>query len=131
MAAIASIHHSLVSPKKVDQGFEEVAKGAYEKDGILYLRDCLLVNKFVVKQGSSETASSPEVALKDAVENLLPKGKYRCFKADGRFEHITIGGQAILQGGNVSEWDMALALPEHVKEDAGVVVQVAKDVMGG
>lgn len=119
--AIQSVLMGLVAPKTVDQGFTSIAKGTYVKEneapGVIYFRDCICVNKFVVKQGTYEQKASDELpAVKDAIKKFLPVGKYRAYKLNNNFSYITIGGQSILQGSDISKWDLSLALKEDVKE---------------
>jgi hypothetical protein len=137
LTAISELHHQLLSPKKVDQGFDSIAKGTYTKDdeadGIIYFRDCMTIHKHVVQQGTFETTASDELpAIKKALRRLLPVGKYRAYKLAGNFEYVTIDGQAILQGANLDKWDMALAFPEDVKEAvmAPTAGAVADHIMG-
>ena len=75
------------------------------------------VHKTVEKQGLAKPkATKEDTAIRDAVERLLPLKGYCSFKLADNFESITIGGQAVLQGANLSELDVALALPEALKE---------------
>jgi hypothetical protein len=133
MLAIASLREGLVNPKKVDQGYSVEAKGAYSKEdqpaGVLYLRDSMTVHKHVTFQGEYKPkASSESTAIKEALRKMLPVGRYRAYKLCGNFEYITVGGLSIIQGANIGQWELALALPESIKqvtvqETAKVLVQ--------
>lgn len=119
--AISNIREGLVNPKKVDQGYKSEAKGAYSKegepDGILYFRDCLTVHKHVSMQGEyKQKASKEETAIKAALRKLLPVGRYRAYKLADNFEYITVGGLSIVQGANLSEWELALTETQALKE---------------
>ena len=125
LEAMSAVRKGLVEPKKVDQGFTGVAKGAFTKDGeapgVLYIRDAMIVHKTVTQQGEQkQTASDEFPAVKEAIRQMLPVGKYRSFKLASNFSHVSIGGQAILQGANLGAWDMSLALTEMVKEPVAV-----------
>jgi hypothetical protein len=127
--AIQSVLMGLVAPKTVDQGFSSIAKGTYVKEdeapGVVYFRDCVAVNKFVVKQGTYEQKASEELsAVKEAIRKLLPVGKYRAYKLNNNFTYINIEGQSLLQGADISKWDMNIALKEDVKEAIQEAVMV-------
>ena len=120
--AIHSVLFNLVNPKKKEQGFTPVAKGTFVKEGeaphVVYFRDLMLVKKITTMKVEKEdkTASAELSAMKDAILELLPYGKHRCFKLDNNFDYISIEGQALLQGSGTDGWDMLLALKEDVKE---------------
>jgi hypothetical protein len=83
------------------------------------------VNKFVVKQGTYEQKASEELsAVKEAIRKLLPVGKYRAYKLNNNFTYINIEGQSLLQGADISKWDMNIALKEDVKEAIQEAVMV-------
>jgi hypothetical protein len=90
--ACDEIMEGLVAPKSVEQPYEKEANGIYSVDGdALYIRECLVVRKDVVKFGVREhSATHPFTALKNAVRKLLPVDNYRTFKLDGRFEKIAV-----------------------------------------
>tara|TARA_Y100000310_G_C20660848_1_gene804687 strand:+ start:1008 stop:1919 length:912 start_codon:yes stop_codon:yes gene_type:complete len=99
--AVEAALEGIRNPKQVDQGYDPFAKGGYfkSKDGQvkLYIRDCLRVHKIVRVKGEYPfKASLPKSAVRQAVERLTPKGKYRAFLLDGRFEDVTMGGVSIL-----------------------------------
>jgi len=133
LLCLAEVRQGLVVPKKVDQGFTSIAKGTYSKEdepeGVIYFRDCMNVAKVVTKQGEYKQTASDEIpAMKEAIKRLLPVGKYRAYKLCANFDYISIGGQAILQGSNLGDWDMSLALPEYVKTEVeSVLVEVNKE----
>jgi hypothetical protein len=102
--AVEAALEGIRNPRHVDQGYEKYAKGGYyrAKDGEikLYIRDCLRVHKVIAHAGEYPfKASLPKSAVRNAVERMTPKGKYRAFKFDGRFEDITMGGTSILVDG--------------------------------
>jgi len=100
--AVEEVKESLVHPAPARASYSKEAKGLYENDsdGALHFRDALLVHKEVRKEGEYPfSASSPEVAIRDAVRRKLYSGRYRQFIFDGRFEAISVGGVAILVDG--------------------------------
>jgi hypothetical protein len=65
-------------------------------DETLYIRECLVVTKKVLKEGEySESATLPFNALKDAIKKLLPVSNYRTFKLE-QFESVSINGTVII-----------------------------------
>lgn len=96
--ACDEILNGLIAPKKTEQTYEKEANGLYSIDGdILYIRECLVSRKKVIQYGTRPvSATTPLVALKEAIRKLLPVNNYRTFKLDGRFEQITINHTAIV-----------------------------------
>ena len=114
--AVREVLHGLENPAPARASYDKKAKGLYENesDGRIHVRDALKVHKVVREEGDyGQKASKPEVAIKDAVRRTLRTGRYRQFIFDGRFESITISGQAILVDG-IDE-SMYFALPETLK----------------
>jgi hypothetical protein len=100
--AVAEVMESLIHPAPARASYTKEAKGLYENDsdGALHFRDALLVHKEVKKEGEYPfSASSSEVAIRDAFRRKLFSGRYRQFIFDGRFEAISVGGVAILVDG--------------------------------
>jgi len=100
--AVAEVMESLIHPAPAKASYSKEAKGLYENenDGVLHLRDALLVHKEVRKEGEYPfSASSADVAIRNAVRRQLLTGRYRQFIFDGRFDAISIGGVAILVDG--------------------------------
>jgi hypothetical protein len=127
---IKGVKEGLVAPKEVDQGYTQEAKGAYskegEKEGVLYFRDCLSVHKHVTTQGKyKETGGMEIIAIKEAIKQLLPIGRYTQFKLDGNFEYITVGGLSVIQGDNLSEWELALVETEAIHEAKAIPTAAA------
>ena len=125
--AVAEVMESLVNPAPARAEYNKEAKGLYENenDGVLHLRDALLVHKEVKKEGEYPfTASSAEVAVRDAFRRKLLVGRYRQFIFDGRFEAISIGGVSILVDGIDEKLYFAdpAAVREAVREQVAVAV---------
>jgi hypothetical protein len=101
---IAKVRKSLTDPRPVTNVYEKEANGVYtQDDGTLHIRDCQLLTKRVVIKGDWPiTTSSPEVAVADAIKALLPVGKYRQVRLDGRYDYVSVGGEIIMsdEGGN-------------------------------
>ena len=95
--ACDELMESLVNPRKVETSYDKEAKGLYSMDGeTLYIRDCLVVNKTVEKEGEyTEKATTDYTALKNKIESFLKKSKYRTFKLES-FNSIAINGTMIL-----------------------------------
>ena len=95
--ACDEILQGMLAPKKVEQSYDKEAKGLYSiDDDTLYIRECLVVTKAVVKDGVyPESAQLPFNALKDAIRKLLPVANYRTFKLES-FQSITINGSIII-----------------------------------
>jgi hypothetical protein len=128
--AMADMLDGLLNPKKVNQGFTQEAKGAYSKEGepegVLYFRDCMAVHKHVTTQGEyKKSASKEDSAIKKAIKKLLPVGRYTSFKLDGNFEYITVGGRSVIQGDNISEWELALVETEAIHEAKAIPTAAA------
>ena len=125
---IGTVLQGLCNPAPVEQGYEKEGKSSYSKvdaDGVecWYLRDILRISKTVVEQGDYPfKASLPINATKDAFRSqFLLTGRYGSFKLkQGAFESINIDGQVVMLGEDADE-SVYLALPETVKEFAGVV----------
>jgi hypothetical protein len=121
--AVRNVLYSLENPAPAKVSYDKESKGQYgldKADGehCLYIRDCLRVHKAVRVEGEYKVkCSSPEVAIKDAVRRKLGVGRYRQFIMDGRWESLTLGGQAILIDG--IEDNLYLALPEASKAILG------------
>ena len=116
-----TILQGLVSPREATTVYDKEAQSAYslEKDGKTkwYLRDVLAVQKTVLVSGSYEfSASLPLNAVKKMIQSQwLLTGKYREFVlSEGKFQSITIAGQAVLCD-NVDE-QFYFALPSIVRE---------------
>jgi hypothetical protein len=90
------VMESLINPKKVEQSYEKEAKGLYSIDEeTLYIRQCLVVNKVVEKDGVyPQSATLPLNALKEKIKGLLKVSKYRTFKLE-QFDSISINGTLI------------------------------------
>lgn len=98
--AVEDVLDSLEHPKQAAVDYTAKAKGTYEYDGKFYIRDALAVHKVVRQEAEYPfSASSQEVAIKDAVKRTLITGKYRAFVFDGRFDFITVSGRAIMVDG--------------------------------
>ena len=132
--ALVEAAKGIVAPKMVAQGYVKYADGGYyrAKNGTitLYLRDALRVHRSITHPGVWEfKASAPKTAVRNAVERLTPKGKYRAMTfeplQDGRprFQSISIGGVSLLMDG-VSE-SMYFAPQDAVKESVKVAESVA------
>lgn len=96
--ACDEIKEGLVNPKKVEQPYEKEATGLYSTENdVLYIRDCLVIKKYIVTPGSRPvSATEPFNAIKNAIRRLLPVDNYRTFKLDlNRFETISINTEKI------------------------------------
>ena len=125
--AADTLLYELEHPKPPRKVYNSTGKGGAtaEVDGEIcfYIRDCLTVGRQHVEGEYKFNASSPAIAIKDALRKTLPVGRYRQFKLtykqDGRsYEYgdwgcITMGGQAVLCDG--VENKIFFALPEHAK----------------
>ena len=94
--ACDEVMESLINPKKVETPYEKEAKGLYSIDEeTLYIRQCLVVNKVVEKDGVyPQSATLPLNALKEKIKGLLKVSKYRTFKLE-QFDSIAINGTLI------------------------------------
>ena len=91
----------LTHPRETTVPYEKEANGLYNidgDDGTLYIRECLVLKKVVVTEGTRPvSATTPYMALKRAIENMLPVSNYRTFKIDtDRFETIAINHSEIV-----------------------------------
>ena len=95
--ACDEVMEGLVNPRTVEQSYEKEAKGLYSIDEeTLYIRNCLIVNKVVEKDGEyPDKATLPFNALKDKIRSLLKVSKYRTFKLES-FSSIAINGTMVL-----------------------------------
>lgn len=107
--AVRDVRQSLINPRPATAEYDRWAKGGYallgegENGDRLYIRDCLINGKEVHVRGDYPfKASSPDVAIRDAVRRTLRTGRYRQFILDGRFESISISGESISQNGEFS-----------------------------
>ena len=125
VAEIARLREQLTEPKTVDQGYHAEAKGAFSREGeaagVLYLRGCMTVHKHVIQQGEYKPKASAEsTAIRETMRRLLPVGRYRAYKLHDNFEHISLGGLNIIQGANLSQWELALT-------EAGAVAEAESE----
>ena len=96
--AFAKVRKSLTAPQPSTAEYAKEGNGIYSLDGVLQIRDCSLIHKEVVKEGDYPiTATEPVNALADTIRRLLPIGKYRQVRLDGRFDYISIRGQIVMQ----------------------------------
>jgi hypothetical protein len=95
--ACDAIMEGFLNPRETTHTFEKEAKGLYSMDEeTLYIRDCLLLNKAVIKEGVyPESATAPFTALKDTIRGMLPVSKYRAFKLEN-FDNIMVNGNLIV-----------------------------------
>lgn len=102
--AIAKAEQQILNPHSQGAKYDKQGNGIYQQeDGALHIRDCRLLHKVVIREGDyPQTASGELVALTNALKKILPIGKYRQVKLDGRYDYITLGGQIVMQdeGGN-------------------------------
>jgi len=111
---------SLINPDRRVEHYEKKTNSTYSvnKNGkrVWYIRDVLSVSKKVRTPSKYEfSASFPINAVKEAIANkFLLTNKYRQFiLTEGKFESITIAGQAILF--DEVEDEFYFALPKDVK----------------
>lgn len=97
--------------------------------GVLYLRDCLVMNKHQHQSGDwKESNTSQGPAIKKALQNLTPLGHYRMFKLNtGSFVSLSVGGLNFVSnaGGEVFQ-----TLPEYAKafiEQEGQALQAVPE----
>lgn len=104
--AIAKARKSIIDPRHITDNFEKIAKSTYDNDvtGKTYMRNVLISEKVSVeKQGKYPTPCQERVnAIKDAILDVLPVGKYRQYILDDetvldtdgkehpRFEYISL-----------------------------------------
>ena len=110
-AACEEVMRSLEYPRDVKTPYDKEAKSLYGvgegEDQVLYIRECLRVRKIVKKEGERQIGfTTPQIALKKAIQSKLSTGRYRTFKLDGRFKRIAINRTAIF-----AEVDAPLQLP--------------------
>lgn len=80
--AIEKLRQSIINPKEVETGFEQIAKSTYDNanTGKTYFRNVLIHEKEVVSPGDYPIKCSKRVnVIRDAIEKLLPIGQYRCY----------------------------------------------------
>lgn len=80
--AIGKLRQSIVNPKEVETGFEQIAKSTYDNSntGKTYFRNVLVCNKEIVDKGDYPVKCSQRVnVIRDAIEEMLPIGQYRCY----------------------------------------------------
>jgi hypothetical protein len=124
--ALETLLNSLVAPRPASVEYEKAGKSCYsleKEDDITqwYIRDVLEIQKTVLVAGSYEfKATGVPVAIKEAIaRQYLLTSKYRQFiLTAGKFDSITIEGQAILMDTESGDENFFLALPEHVKANA-------------
>lgn len=124
--ALETILKSLVSPRPASIEYDREGKSCYslEKEGDTtkwYIRDVLAVQKTVIQQGDyAFKATGASVAIREAIASqYLLTSKYRQFiLTAGKFDSITIEGQAIVMDTETGDDEFYLALPEHVKANA-------------
>ena len=97
LEAFAKVRKSLEDPKEMDKVWNKEGNGVYSDDnGRLYLRDLRLVSKNVIVHGEYPFKASGElVALADAIEKDMPKGKYRNFALGSDFDAINLDGMEL------------------------------------
>jgi len=104
--AIAKARKGIIDPRHITDNFEKVAKSTYDNDvtGKTYMRNVLIGEKVSVeKQGKYPTPCQDRVnAIKDAIVDTLPVGKYRQYVLDDetvldtdckehpRFEYVSL-----------------------------------------
>jgi hypothetical protein len=108
--AVSKVRKGIIDPKKVTDNFEKVANSTYDnaETGKTYLRNVLIHNKFVVKQGEYPVSCSERVnVISDAIREMLPVGGYRTYVLDDetvnmpdgskepRFEYIALMGDQV------------------------------------
>lgn len=93
--AVEAVRKGFETPHPVDQGYEKVERGLYVKNDIFYVRDALRISRRPRPghEGTYPTkATLPENALKEAIRQLVPRGRYRAFKLEfDRCESIILG----------------------------------------
>lgn len=111
--AIKAVEESIINPRQFHADYDKEGNGVYSmEDGSLHIRDCQLIHKTILREGDyPQKATGELVALKNAIKKLLPISKYRQVCLDGRFNHISIGGQIIMQDEN--ENDIYVGFAEH------------------
>lgn len=103
--AFAAVRNSILNPRERPDIYEKEGNGVYtqitDKGFCLHIRDCQRLHKTVVRHGDCPVKTTSEsVALKDAITNRLPLGKYRQVRLDGRFDYVTVAGQIVMQDEN-------------------------------
>jgi len=125
--ALNELLQSNVTPRPTFVEYDKEGKSCYsydKEDGSpvkWYLRDVLTVKKTVITKGDyAFKATGASVAIREAIaREFLLTSKYRQFiLTEGKFNSITIEGQAVMVDGVDEAFYMAL--PEHVKEAAEV-----------
>jgi hypothetical protein len=96
--ACDELMQGMTDPKKTNQPYDQEANGLYSiDDDILYIRECLIVDKTVTTFGERPvSATEPFIALKNKIKKMLPVSNYRTFKLDGRFEKVSINHDKVL-----------------------------------
>jgi len=97
--AIQDLKEKILKPRKKGAKYKKEGNGIYSSEnGELYIRDCQLLHKVVLKKGDyPQKATGAKVAIRNAIEKSLPISKYRQALLSGIFDYITIGGQIIMQ----------------------------------
>ena len=110
--AFAKVRQSLVAPRPSNVEYEKEGNGVYDLNGTLHIRDCQLIRKEVVRSGDYPISTQEPVnALADTIRRMLPVGKYRQVKLDGRFDYVAVQGQLVMQ--NEGGDSAYLGLNEH------------------
>lgn len=95
-AGFDKVRQSLTNPQEASVEYDKQGNGVYSYGDTLYIRDCRLLNKVVVREGENKVRTQKrQTAIADAIRNLLSVSKYREFLLDGRYRYIAVGGEQI------------------------------------
>jgi len=92
--AIAKLRESITNPKAIANNYDKAAPGTFDntKTGKTYFRNVLVSSKQIIVAGKyPDTCSARVNLIRDALQKMLPIGKYRTYTLDeSKFDYISL-----------------------------------------